>query len=100
MKRFILLALVAFGCGPKKTPADLVIKGGTIYTVDSKSPVVEAVAVKQDTILFAGSLEAAKQYVDASTQVIALAGATMTPGFIESHGHIMGLGYNELNLDL
>ncbi len=27
-------------------------------------------------------------------------GATMTPGFIESHGHIMGLGYNELRLDL
>lgn len=24
----------------------------------------------------------------------------MTPGFIEGHGHIMGLGYNEMNLDL
>jgi len=24
----------------------------------------------------------------------------MTPGFIEGHGHFMGLGYNELNVDL
>ncbi len=24
----------------------------------------------------------------------------MTPGFIEGHGHLMGIGYNELNLDL
>lgn len=24
----------------------------------------------------------------------------MTPGFIEGHGHLMGVGYNELNLDL
>jgi predicted amidohydrolase YtcJ len=24
----------------------------------------------------------------------------MTPGFIEGHGHFMGVGYNELNLDL
>lgn len=24
----------------------------------------------------------------------------MTPGSIDGHGHLMGLGYNELNLDL
>ena len=24
----------------------------------------------------------------------------MTPGFVEGHAHIMGIGYNELNLDL
>jgi hypothetical protein len=32
--------------------------------------------------------------------VIDLQGKTMTPGFIEGHGHFMGLGYNEMNLDL
>jgi predicted amidohydrolase YtcJ len=101
MKTYYLLALlIVLGCQSKKTPADLIIKGGTIYTVDKKNPVAEAVAIKADTILFAGSLEVANRYADASTQIIDLAGATMTPGFIESHGHIMGLGYNELNLDL
>jgi predicted amidohydrolase YtcJ len=35
-----------------------------------------------------------------NTQIINLKGKTLTPGLIEGHGHIMGLGYNEMNLDL
>uniref|UniRef100_UPI004047E270 amidohydrolase n=1 Tax=Roseivirga sp. TaxID=1964215 RepID=UPI004047E270 len=35
-----------------------------------------------------------------NTQVVDLQGKTMTPGFIESHGHLMGIGYNKLELDL
>tara|TARA_R110002126_G_scaffold74363_3_gene185496 strand:+ start:15 stop:1598 length:1584 start_codon:yes stop_codon:yes gene_type:complete len=61
---------------------------------------VEAVAVKDNTILFAGSLAEAEQYKNDQTQLLDLNGKTMTPGLIEGHGHFMGLGYNELNLDL
>jgi len=101
MKKVLFLAAVlAWGCQSKPVPADLVIHGGTIYTVEEKQPTVEAVAVKGDTIQFAGSWADAQQYLGEQTQVIDLAGATMTPGFIESHGHIMGVGYNEMNLDL
>ena len=101
MKKFaLLLLLCAAGCQSKKTPADLIILGGTIYTMDDKNSIVEAVAVNADTILFAGTVAETEQYRNENTQEIDLAGATMTPGFIESHGHIMGLGYNELNLDL
>ncbi len=78
----------------------MIIMGGNIYTMDEKSPVVEALAVRGDTILFTGTRSEAEKYQDENTQVIDLKGATLTPGFIESHGHIMGLGYNELNLDL
>ncbi len=101
MKKYYLLGLLAIiGCQSNKVPADLIITGGTIYTVNDKSPMVEAVAVKGDTILFAGSLADAEKYRGEKTESIDLKGATMTPGFIESHGHIMGLGYNELDLDL
>jgi hypothetical protein len=86
--------------GPNKTPATLLIYGGPIYTVDSTQTMVEAVATHGDTILFAGSLADAEKYKDDQTQMIDLAGKTMTPGLIEGHGHFMGLGYNELNLDL
>lgn len=78
----------------------MIIKGGTIYTMNNANPVAEAVAVKGDTILFAGTLTETEKYQTENTQVVDLKGATLTPGFIESHGHIMGLGYNELNLDL
>lgn len=78
----------------------MLIYGGTIYTVDSNAPTVEAVATKDNKIIFAGSLAEAELYKNEDTQVLDLEGKTMTPGLIEGHGHFMGLGYNELNLDL
>lgn len=95
----LLLAIGLTQCSDKQTPADLIIKGGTIYTVEL-APTVEAVAVKGDTIIYAGDLAGLSKYEGEQTKVIDLAGKTMTPGFIEGHGHFMGLGYNELNLDL
>jgi predicted amidohydrolase YtcJ len=85
---------------PKKESATLLIYGGPIYTVDSTQSTVEAVATKNNKILFAGSLAEAKAYKTEQTQIIDLQGKTMTPGLIEGHGHFMGLGYNELNIDL
>ncbi|SMG46705.1 amidohydrolase [Arenibacter troitsensis] len=84
----------------EKESATMLIYGGNIYTVDTTRPTVEAVAVKGNIILFAGSLAEAEQYKSAQTQLLDLEGKTMTPGLIEGHGHFMGLGYNELNLDL
>lgn len=95
-----LLTVYLTGCSEKKTPADMIIRGGTIYTVEDSNPVVEAVAVRGDKIVFAGDLKDISAYQNENTQIIDLQGKTMTPGFIEGHGHFMGLGYNELNLDL
>ncbi len=78
----------------------MLIYGGSIYTVDSTAATVEAVATKDNKILFAGTLEEAQTYKNEQTELIDLKGKTMTPGLIEGHGHFMGLGYNELNLDL
>ena len=83
-----------------KESATMIIHGGTIYTVDSNQATVEAVAVKDNKILFAGSLEDAESFKNEQTELIDLEGKTMTPGLIEGHGHFMGLGYNELELDL
>ncbi len=92
--------LLIISCQTRNMPADLIIKGGKIYTVNEKQPEVEAVAVRGDTIVFAGTMADAAVWQGEKTEVIDLQGSTMTPGFIESHGHIMGLGYFELNLDL
>lgn len=98
---FILfLGVMIFSCSEKKTPADLIILGGTIYTVEDANPVVEAVAVIGDKIVYAGDLKSISKYEGENTKVMDLNGKTMTPGFIEGHGHFMGVGYSELNLDL
>jgi predicted amidohydrolase YtcJ len=103
MKRllaFAIIFLIAASCSDKKPSADLIISNGTIYTATDQQKTVEAVAVKDGRILAAGTSDEINAYKGDNTKAIDLAGRTMTPGFIEGHGHIMGVGYNELNLDL
>ncbi|MDF2156894.1 amidohydrolase [Algoriphagus sp. CAU 1675] len=104
MKHIYLLGILGiflFSCSSQpENPADSVFINGIIYTVDESNPKVEAVAVKDGMILDAGSSENIKQYIGDQTEVIDLEGKTMTPGFIESHAHLMGIGYNKLEIDL
>ena len=102
MKRLLLLLQVSllFSCAEKKPRADMVILGGKIYTVDKGNPQVEAVAVVGDTIVYAGNLSGVEEFKDEKTQIINLEGRTMTPGFIEGHGHFFGVGYFEIDLEI
>lgn len=81
-------------------PADLVLTGGKIVTVDTNNPEAEALAVRGDTIVALGSAADIKAYVGENTEVIDLAGRLAIPGFIEGHGHFMGLGDARIQLDL
>jgi hypothetical protein len=94
---FLFISILS--CSEKTPIADLVIFGGKIYTVTDVA-VVEAVAVINNKIIFAGSEAEVRSFVGDQTEVVDLNGRIMTPGFIEGHGHFMGVGYNELNLDL
>ena len=78
--------------------ADLVIHNGNIYTVSGEK--AEAVAVTDGKISFVGTAEEAKKMIGEKTREIDLDGKTMTPGLIEGHGHLIGMGMNLLNLDL
>ena len=96
----LLAAVIFTACGPSHETADIVFKNGTVYTVDDQNTVVEAVAVKDGLIIATGTSADIALHEGDDTEVIDLAGKTMTPGFIESHGHLMGIGYNKLELDL
>lgn len=96
----LLVAVLIFAGCANRPQADWIIFGGTIYTVEDAQPTVEAVAVKGDKILALGTRAQVNEYKGAETRLLDLQGKTLMPGFIEGHGHIMGLGYNEMNLDL
>src|SRR5258708_32087854 len=96
----ILLSAVLFSCSRKHDVADLIIRGGKIYTAVDSQPNVEAVALKGEKIIFAGSEKEAEEFKNDQTKIIDLQGKTMTPGFIEGHGHLQGLGFQELTLNL
>ncbi|WP_439487701.1 amidohydrolase [Algoriphagus sp.] len=104
MKVFYLLGILGLfliSCSSEKgEPADLIFTNGIIYTVNESQPTAEAVAVKNGMILAVGTAEEIEIHKAENTEVIDLQGNTMTPGIIESHAHLMGIGYNKLELDL
>ncbi|UZD21003.1 amidohydrolase [Algoriphagus halophytocola] len=104
MKYVYLLGLwgiFLMACSSEKAePADLIFTNGIIYTVNESQPTAEAVAVKDGMILAVGSVEEIEKHQAENTELINLQGETMTPGLIESHAHLMGIGYNKLELDL
>ncbi len=67
--------------------ADLVLTNGTIQTMADDNAVVEALAVKDGSIVFAGTAADAEAYVGDATQTIDLEGAFVSPGFIDAHTH-------------
>ncbi len=94
------LIFFLFACDTSSGPADLVIRGGKIITVEVENPEAEAIAIQGDKIVAVGTAAAIEPYVGASTRIIELNGAVAIPGFIEGHGHFMGLGLSKKYLEL
>ena len=80
--------------------AELVLNNAKIYTVNKNQPEAEALAVKGGKIVFVGSNNDVKNYINNKTEVIDCKGQFVMPGFIEGHGHIHGLGASLINLNL
>ncbi len=100
---FSILLLVALtgACGePAPEPADLVLTGGKIITLDSDRPEAEALAAVGQRIVALGSADEIARYVGPETEVVELDGAIAVPGLIEGHGHFLGVGLARMQLDL
>ena len=107
----IACTLVLAGCGGgsdqvneavtmEVEPADLVLRGGKVATVDPDFGNVSAIAVNGYKITAVGSNDEIAAYIGPETSVIELNGRFAMPGFIEGHGHYMGLGRAKQILDL
>src|SRR6185295_17814179 len=81
-------------------PADLVLRNGRLVTMDSAHPDAQALAARGGRLVFVGSDAEAARYVGPSTTSLDLQGQLAIPGFIEGHGHFVGLGESRLGLDL
>lgn len=80
--------------------ADLILLNGRVITVDENIGEVKAIAIKGDLILDVGTGASLAKYIGEKTRVIDLQGKLAIPGFIEGHGHFIGLGESKMNLDL
>jgi predicted amidohydrolase YtcJ len=80
--------LVIAACGHvSAAPADRIIHGGPIVTVDPARPTAEAVAIAAGKIVAVGTDAEVMQHKGPKTEVTDLAGRTLVPGFIDGHSH-------------
>jgi predicted amidohydrolase YtcJ len=93
---FLIFTALAFS----QSKADLVLQNGKIVTMDPKRPQAQAIAVRSGRILAVGSTADMKALTGPQTRVIDLAGKLAVPGLIEGHGHFMGVGQAQMNLNL
>ncbi len=99
----ILLSIVFLSlipAGKKVEPADLVLINANVYTANDNQPHAEAIAVKGDRIVFAGSNAEVKKYQGGQTRLVDLHGATVLPGMTDAHHHLSGVGFREMTLNL
>ena len=73
------------------TPAERIIRGGPIVTVNAAQPAAEAVAIAGGKIVAVGSDADILALKGPGTVVTDLAGKTLAPGFIDGHSHFWSL---------
>lgn len=100
-----IVACVVFGsittCAAAAETADAIYTGGDILTMRGPVPeYAESLAVKAGKILFVGSRAEAEILVGPGTKTIDLAGKTLLPGFIDTHGHFIYFGKNLVDANL
>jgi predicted amidohydrolase YtcJ len=72
---------------------------GTILTMTDGAPRVEAVLTIDERIVATGSLADVSKLAPHPVRTVDLDGATMTPGFIEAHNHMLTYGLGLTGID-
>ena len=95
--RAVLLATILFGGialsaqKPVERPETILVNG-KILAADAKFTIHEALAIRGDHILAAGTTKDMRALADAKTRIIDLGGRTVIPGMTDSHMHAIRAG--------
>src|SRR5512134_3912510 len=72
--------------------ADLVLRNARVFTLTENTGAVSAVAIRGERIAYVGDEKGIAAWIGTETRVIDASGLTITPGFVDSHGHLHNLG--------
>jgi predicted amidohydrolase YtcJ len=81
-------------------PADLVLLGGRLATMDPARSWASALAVRDGRIVAVGDDASVRRHGGPRSRVVELAGRTVAPGFGDAHVHPIGAGLDLLHCDL
>ena len=101
LRLFLLVFVVSCSillssCETTSLPADMILYGGKVITVDRNFSHAEAVAIKDGRILNVGTDEDILKLKGGNTMVIDLKGHALVPGLIEGHAHPIAASQSEL----
>ena len=80
--------------------ADLILGHGVFYPVEPPGRVEGSLAVRGGRIVYLGADAGAEKLRGPHTRTIDLAGRAVTPGLIDAHSHLLGLGEALQEVDL
>ena len=80
--------------------ADLVLRGGAVYTLDEQRSRAQAIAVDDGRIVAVGTDAELARFVGAATEVVDLGGRMVLPGFHDAHAHPIAGGMDALACSL
>jgi predicted amidohydrolase YtcJ len=78
----------------------MVLIHGRFITMDQARPKAESVAITGDRITWIGTDAEAQKLFIGKSRVVDLQGATVLPGLIDAHGHLLELGKSLLRINL
>lgn len=76
--------------------ADLILQGAKVYTVDSRRPWAEAIAISDGSLLAVGTNEDVQAFRGGETEVRDLGGNVVFPGLVDVHLHPLLAGKADL----
>ncbi len=96
-----LIAGCSGGDSGTSIPADRVFINASAWTLDANRPTAQALAVRDDRIVYVGDEEGVRTLIGDGTVVTDLGGRMLLPGFIDTHVHpVAGGAYaTALSLD-
>ncbi|MGB6986843.1 MAG: amidohydrolase, partial [Candidatus Aquilonibacter sp.] len=97
---FFGLSFVQKVARAEDAPADLIVTGATIHSVDDAYPSPQAFAVREGRFVFVGSAADAMRLRGTRTIVLDLTGKTVLPGLIDAHLHLVSIGMALHEVDL
>ena len=98
----LLFAALSAGAAAQSLPAaDTLVVNARLYTVNSRQPWAEALAVRGGNIVAVGTAAQIEKYRGPSTRVIDAGGRLILPGFTDCHIHFMdgSLSLQRINVE-
>ena len=96
----LVVLLLISSCKKESVTANLIVTNATIWTGDKNNTVTQAMAIAGDTILAIGTNEEMETFKGNTTEIIDADGKFITPGFIDSHVHLLQGGNSLLSVEL